>query len=55
MNVEKKFKKTVDQIKRECCIHCPCAGKCDKIPKEDLTSCETILCSYVEEDKDEIC
>lgn len=50
MNAEKRqrFQNAVDQVKRECCIYCPCAGACNKIPEEDTTPCETILFTYVE-------
>lgn len=50
MDKEKRqrFQNAVDQVKRECCIYCPCAEGCDKIPEEDNTPCETILFIYVE-------
>ena len=50
MNTEKRqrFQNAADQIKRECCIYCPCEEGCNKIPEEDTTPCETILFIYVE-------
>lgn len=50
MDKEKRqrFQDAVYQIKRECCIYCPCADGCYKIPEEDNTPCETILFIYIE-------
>ena len=44
----RRFNEALEQAKRECCIWCPCAEGCDKIPEEDNTPCETILFLYVE-------
>lgn len=43
-----RFQEALDQVKRECCIYCPCEEGCNKIPEEDNTPCETILFLYVE-------
>ena len=44
----RRFNEALEQAKRECCVWCPCAEGCDKIPEEDNTPCETILFLYVE-------
>jgi hypothetical protein len=44
----RRFNEALEQAKRECCIWCPCAEGCNKIPEEDNTPCETILFLYVE-------
>ena len=31
----RRFNEALEQAKRECCIWCPCAEGCNKIPEED--------------------